>query len=49
MSPSELMQTADALNAEERVFLAAHLKHLSRAEDLASSLSDGCPSFMTRS
>jgi hypothetical protein len=29
------MQTAETLNAEERVFLAACLKHLSRVDDPA--------------
>ena len=33
MSSAELMQTADRLTGEERVFLAAYLKHLARVED----------------
>lgn len=35
MSTSQLMQTADALDAEERLFLAAYLKHLARVDDPA--------------
>jgi hypothetical protein len=35
MSTKELIQTANALNAEERLFLAAYLKHLSRVDDPA--------------
>lgn len=29
------MRTADSLSPEERVFLAAYLKHLARVEDVA--------------
>jgi hypothetical protein len=35
MSAVEIIQTANALNAEERIFLAAYLKHLARVEDPA--------------
>jgi hypothetical protein len=35
MSTADLKKTADSLNDEERVFLAAYLKHLSRADSPA--------------
>ncbi|MBM3883753.1 MAG: hypothetical protein FJ387_29280 [Verrucomicrobia bacterium] len=35
MSTAELKRTAESLNAEERVFLAACLKHLARVDDPA--------------
>lgn len=35
MSTAELKQTAESLNAAERIFLAAYLKHLSRVDDPA--------------
>jgi hypothetical protein len=35
MSTLELKRTADGLNTEERVFLAAYLKHLERVNDPA--------------
>jgi len=35
MSTAELKQTAESLNAEERIFLAAYLKHLARRDDPA--------------
>jgi hypothetical protein len=35
MSTAELKQTAESRTAEERVFLAAYLKHLSRKDEPA--------------
>lgn len=35
MSLVELKHTAEALSSEERVFLAAYLKHLARVDDPA--------------
>ena len=35
MSTTEIMRTAESLGAEERVFLAAYLKHLTRVDDPA--------------
>ncbi|HEY1172219.1 MAG TPA: hypothetical protein VGH19_12670 [Verrucomicrobiae bacterium] len=35
MSTKELIRTANELNSEERVFLAAYLKHLARVDDPA--------------
>ena len=35
MSTSDLMRTAEGLSLEDRLFLAAYLKHLGRAEDPA--------------
>ena len=35
MSVTELKKTVENLTAEERVFLAAYLKHLSRVDDPA--------------
>jgi hypothetical protein len=35
MSSTELIKTANSLNPEERVFLAAYLKHLTRVDNPA--------------
>jgi hypothetical protein len=35
MSSAELIETADSLTADQRIFLAAYLKHLGRKNDRA--------------
>ncbi|HTA31723.1 MAG TPA: hypothetical protein VK731_14610 [Candidatus Cybelea sp.] len=35
MSSAELMETANSLTADQRIFLAAYLKHLGRRNDPA--------------